>query len=203
MSLKASQITSLTTVYSTVYSGADQKEHQSSASLAFVGGIHRSPVNSPHKGPVTRNVFPFDDIIMVFLFVSKSTPRYFSGLAKPLLKFSHRLLISPLSFMRMQPPMPWRFPTPTSADIPISISLSWMFDWGNLCVFALITNSKSTRLSLVHTASCVPQISLWRLEWEHFPCYWPFVWGIHRSRWFPRTKASDAKLWCFLWSASE
>ena len=42
---------------STVYSGADQRKHQSSASLAFVRGIHRWPVNSPHKGPVTRKYF--------------------------------------------------------------------------------------------------------------------------------------------------
>ena len=49
----ASQITSLTSVYSTVYSDADQSKHQSSASLAFVWGIHRGPVNSPHKWPVT------------------------------------------------------------------------------------------------------------------------------------------------------
>ena len=60
----ASQITSLTIVYSTVYSGADQSKHQSSASLAFVWGIHRWPVNSPHKWPVTRKMFPFDDVIM-------------------------------------------------------------------------------------------------------------------------------------------
>ena len=60
----ASQITSLTIVYSTVYSGADQRKHQSSAPLALVRGIHRSPVNSPHKGPVTRKMFPFDDVIM-------------------------------------------------------------------------------------------------------------------------------------------
>ena len=53
----ASQITSLTIVYSTVYSDADQRKHQSSASLAFVRGIHRGPVNSPHKWPVTRNMF--------------------------------------------------------------------------------------------------------------------------------------------------
>ena len=52
-------------VYSTVYSGADQSKHQSSASLAFVWGIHRGPVNSPHKWPVTRKMFPFDDVIMV------------------------------------------------------------------------------------------------------------------------------------------
>ena len=60
----ASQITSLTIVYSTVYSGADQSKHQSSASLAFVWGIHRWPVNSPHKWPATRKMFPFDDVIM-------------------------------------------------------------------------------------------------------------------------------------------
>ena len=62
----ASQVTSLTIVYLTVYSGADQRKHQSSASLAFVRGIYRSPVNSPYKGPVTRKMFPFDDVIMTF-----------------------------------------------------------------------------------------------------------------------------------------
>ena len=64
MGALASQITSLTIVYSIVYSDADQTKHQSSASLAFVRGIHRGPVNSPHKWPVTRNMFPFDDVIM-------------------------------------------------------------------------------------------------------------------------------------------
>ena len=59
-----SQITSLTIVYSIAYSGVDQRKHRSSASLAFVRGIHRRPVNSPHKWPVTRKKFPFDDIIM-------------------------------------------------------------------------------------------------------------------------------------------
>ena len=63
----ASQITSLTIVYPIVYSGADQRKHESSASLAFVRGIHRVPVNFPHKWPVTRKImkmFPFDDGIM-------------------------------------------------------------------------------------------------------------------------------------------
>ena len=64
MTTMASQITSLTIVYSTVYSDVDQRKHQSSASLAFVWGIHRWPVNSPYKGPVTRKMFPFDDVIM-------------------------------------------------------------------------------------------------------------------------------------------
>ena len=60
----ASQKTTLMIVYSTVYSGADQGKQQSSALLAFVRAIHRGPVNSPHKGPVTQNMFPFDDVIM-------------------------------------------------------------------------------------------------------------------------------------------
>ena len=64
MGSMASQITSPTIVYSAVYSGADQRKHQSSASLAFVRGIHRGPVNSPHKGPVTRKMFSFDDVIV-------------------------------------------------------------------------------------------------------------------------------------------
>ena len=59
-----SQITSLTIDYSTVYSDADQRKHQSSASLAFVRKIHRGPLNSSHKWPVTRKLFPSDDVIM-------------------------------------------------------------------------------------------------------------------------------------------
>ena len=64
MSVMASQITSLTIVYSIFYSSADQRKYQSSASLAFVRGIHRWLVNSPHKGPVTWKMFTFDDVIM-------------------------------------------------------------------------------------------------------------------------------------------
>ena len=64
MGSRASHITTLTIVYSSVYSGADQRKHQCSATLAFLREIHRWPVNSPHKGPVTRKMFPFDDVIM-------------------------------------------------------------------------------------------------------------------------------------------
>ena len=83
----ASQITSLTVVYSTVYSDADQRKHQGSASLAFMRGIHRGPVNSPHKWPVTRKIFPFDDVIMRchevvtcgFIFPTPFGIRYWGG----------------------------------------------------------------------------------------------------------------------------
>ena len=64
MSAMVYHITSLTIVNSTIYSGADQRKHQSSASLAFVMGILRWTVNSPRKWPVTRKRFPFDDVIM-------------------------------------------------------------------------------------------------------------------------------------------
>ena len=67
LSAMASQITGSPIVCSIVGSDADQGKHQGSASLAFVRGIHRSPVNSPHKRPVTRKMFPFDDVIMVVL----------------------------------------------------------------------------------------------------------------------------------------
>ena len=60
----SSHITGLSIFCSTVCSGADRRKNQSSAPLAFERGIHRSPVDSPHKGPVTRKIFPFDDIIM-------------------------------------------------------------------------------------------------------------------------------------------
>ena len=60
----ASQITSLVNVFSTVSLDTDQRKHQGSASLAFVWGIHGGPVNSPHKWPVTRKMFPFDDVII-------------------------------------------------------------------------------------------------------------------------------------------
>ena len=63
MSAMASQITGVSMVCSTVCcSGADQRKHESSASLAFVREINRWPLDSPHKGPVTRIMFPLDDV---------------------------------------------------------------------------------------------------------------------------------------------
>ena len=74
----ASQITSLTIVYSIVYSDVDQRKHQSPASLAFVRG---TPFNSPHKGPVTRKMFPVNDVI-------KCGPRIYPGPALKGLMFN-------------------------------------------------------------------------------------------------------------------
>ena len=70
MSALASQITGVSIVWSSVRSGADQRKHQSSASLAFAQGIQRWPVDSPHRGPVTRKMFPFPDVIIFWSFIS-------------------------------------------------------------------------------------------------------------------------------------
>ena len=64
MSTMVSQITSLAIVYSTVYSGPDQRKHQSSVSLAFAKGTHRWSVNFTPKGPVMQKMLPFDNIFM-------------------------------------------------------------------------------------------------------------------------------------------
>ena len=74
MSPMESQITGVPIVCTTVCSGADHRKHQSSASLTFVRGIHRWPVNSPHTGPVARKIFPFDDVIMSFCPATIRTP---------------------------------------------------------------------------------------------------------------------------------
>ena len=83
----ASQITSLTIVYSTVYSDAGQRKHQSSASLAFVREIHRGPVNSPHKWPVTWKMLPFDDVIMYLAVVASIHLHRLSSTWLPLVNF--------------------------------------------------------------------------------------------------------------------
>ena len=70
MSTMASQINSLSVVCSTVYLGANKRKHQSSASLAFMRGIHWWPVNFLHSGPITRKMFLFDEVFvkMDFMF---------------------------------------------------------------------------------------------------------------------------------------
>ena len=96
MGAMAFQITSIIIVYSIVYTGADQRKHQSPASLAFVRGIHRSSINSPHKGPVTRKIFPFDDVIMRCLLQSSNNTHTYAWqwhfsfiVAQPLFLASH------------------------------------------------------------------------------------------------------------------
>ena len=98
MGTVASQITSLTIFYSTVYSGAYENKHLCSASLAFVQGIHSGPVNSPHKWPVTRKMFPFDDVIMIC--ADYVSTKWFNGLKVVLKSFLLRLVCSVIYLLR-------------------------------------------------------------------------------------------------------
>ena len=79
--------------YSTVYSDTHQRKHQSPASLAFMRGIHRWPVNSPHKGPVLQIMFPFDNVIMLklrlFLLPWPHTNPLFTSKSECLFKNQH------------------------------------------------------------------------------------------------------------------
>ena len=88
MGAMASQITSLTTFNSTVYSGADQRKHQSSASLAFVWPVtgDQWQVNSPNKWPVTRKMFLSDDVIMRYWNGPLTNPRKYSSTARVILR---------------------------------------------------------------------------------------------------------------------
>ena len=97
----ASQITSLMIVYPIVYSDAGQRQHQSSASLAFVRGIHRWPVNSPHKWPVTRKMFPFDDVIMTSMWdvITHTCPYFKGGWVQPPSKLGHGWVI--ISYIKL------------------------------------------------------------------------------------------------------
>ena len=87
----ASQITSVSIVYSIACSDADQRKHQSFASLAFVRGIQGWPVTSPHKVPVTQKMFQFVDVIINHIFAASNPAddlRLYSlwcGVMKPLL----------------------------------------------------------------------------------------------------------------------
>ena len=121
MSAMVSQITSVSIVYSTVCSGADEGKHQNSASLALVRGIHWWPVNSPHKEPVTREMFPFDDVINIVCKLSQGWRQWnafivtnASGIWAPRLPW-HPLRLVPMA--PICPPAPWK----SAEDPPTSV----------------------------------------------------------------------------------
>ena len=128
----ASEITSLTIVYSTVYSDADQRKLHSSASLAFVRGIHRGPVNSPHKWPVTRKMFPFDDVIMGMVLCGEAT-WHGPALNTPM----------PTPHPHPHPHHPYPHPgmPPISVVTWVALSVSWLFDNTSLSMFAALAQN--------------------------------------------------------------
>ena len=71
MRLMTSSINIVSSICSTICFGGHQRKHQKSASLVFMRGIHRWPVDSPHKGPITRKMFRFDDVLVKHMYVNK------------------------------------------------------------------------------------------------------------------------------------
>ena len=94
--------------------------------------------------------------------------------------------------------------------------------WVNVFIFVSVTGPIIDMVKSIFSIVYVPTTGLRTSTWHHwgrtydipmiwkwFPHYWPFVMGIQGHcripghRWIPHTKASDAELWCFLWSAPE
>ena len=74
MTTMASQITSLTIVFSTVYSRRRSKKISKLRVTGLCAGNSPGPVNSRHKGPLTRKLVPFDDVIIRCRFVMLFPP---------------------------------------------------------------------------------------------------------------------------------
>ena len=97
----------------------------------------------------------------------------------------------------------------TLTDSQFSIVMTRRNAWFPLAKFtprACLVNYSDSLACARCTATRYPWPALCHddvIKWKHFPRNWPFVRGIHRDRWIPHTKASDAELWCFLWSAPE
>ena len=162
MTAMATQITILTTVYSTVYSGADQRKHQSSASLVFVRGIHRWPVNSPHKVPVARKMFPFDDVIMIHLRVIIKENVYSSY--EPRLWATNELS------------MQSKFPSNIYSHPCLTQYISWLISITKLVIVVTfwVRHRAAIRRTLIQHLRHDDVI-----KGKYFPRYWPFVRGIH------------------------
>ena len=150
--------TRVSTVYSTVCSGADQRKHQSSASLAFVRGIHRWSANFPHKYPATWKIFSFDDVIM--------TTNASRGIVKTESAWWWLILHCNCH-----------------SDAPLLLRhmglTAYVGDRRQLAVDIVLKDAHAARMfyGLGH--------HLIRLNHDdvikHFPRYWSFVRGIHRS----------------------
>ena len=177
MSAIASQITSLTSVYSTVYSAADQRKHESSASLAFVRGIHRRPVNSPHKWPVTRKMFPFDDVIMfllTFICLAKSILFFCSSLHLELRQSITSVTVSSRAEFH-------RSRRPTMHSVPASLTSSSRYaDVTMISLWRLNTDTLSASLDLCDdnppATGRFPSQRANNTEFWRFLCWWETRW---------------------------
>ena len=158
MGAMASQITSLTIVYSSVYSAADQRKHQSSASLAFVRWIYWGPVKSPHKWPVTRKCFHMMTSLCSMDAVVESIFR-----------------VTECTCLNPSPVWMWYFIS-MCRDISRILSVSFYdaITRLNQSIESHINLKENLNYFDVNTHDDV-------IKWKHSTRYWPFVRRIHRS----------------------
>ena len=181
MNEMASQITSLTTVYSNVYSGADQRKRQSSAPLAFVRGIHRWPVNSPYKRPVTRKMFPFDDVIMENMLSHELRPHqsYLCHIRDAVGVTSNKTIIQLVfissAFFDLERE------SRSYSKLSASLMLTDCVTQSNNIISDIIASrrrpKKYSHGSHFNVLCCHDDA----IKWKHFQRYWLFVRGICRS----------------------
>ena len=195
----ASQITGVSIVCLAVCSGGDQRKHQGSTSLAFVKGIQRWPANSPHKGPVTRKMFPFDDVIMskfngmtvvdprnkvnnhrkqrvamhwrIFCYCLHRKLSFWKYSVQPLTKISSKchFRFSVISTLSS-------LVTPEVCPYENFQCYQWRQIWHH-------GDSPFSVTYLIRFATtALFSFPWWRHQMETFPRYWPFVRGIHRSQ---------------------
>ena len=195
----ASQITSLMTIYSTVYSGVDQRKHQSSTSLAFVWGIHCWSVNFLHKLPVTRKMFPFDDIIMhfpddIFKWI------FLNGivwiLIKIALKFGPRGPIS--NIQALVQIMAWCWPRnkPLSEPMMVSLMMHICITQPQIVEKNCVILDQTSLYSLTHAGNTVALLHHFSMKMV-FCISGPLWGGSTGHQWFPSQRASNAELCVF------
>ena len=174
----ASQIISLTSVYSAV-SSADQRKHKTSAPLNLVRGIHQWPVNSPHKGPVTRKMFPFDDVIILTKFrsvhirdwdctgshiLNHKSDIINDGFEATLVNEEHLILLKRNSYkLRINAPLWGLFSAHTAA---VNISMSWRHR-----IFRMVMFCYTFALYVLRTCGLVD-------VWD-----WTFLIRVSQSMW--------------------
>ena len=111
-------ITCVSIVFSIVWSGADQRKHESSVLLAFVRRIHRWPVDSPHKGPVTRKMFPFADAVITRVAACQQWLLLYQQLGFSTLRSRQNVWMKTCAFPTRTTRMPTFWDTPAAPWLP-------------------------------------------------------------------------------------
>ena len=175
MSMMASQITSLTVVCWIVYTSADQRKHQSSASLAFVRGIHRGPVNSPHKWPVTRKMFPFDDVIMVWRLVVniKQNQMVLGYSGVPL---QRGIILHKIAHIAAVPNVEYKWELEATNDTPY-LALTGEL-WGGFCDDFRENWPRYNGTALYHISIC----TVWHILLATFNCHVTYLLPFRRLK---------------------